>query len=175
VRIAFVPIVLITGLLCTSLAPLRLRAVSWLSGAAPCSDFPEPYRQVDIENCKTSIYLGSVSIKLSPLAHSDGSFRATYRASVVPFFFYSEHGALEVRFDAEQLAQLRQGDRVHFTGSARAEDSGERPITGHVTPESEATGKIKVRVHVSEKIQLIFNTHYRFPALQAPPASRVGR
>lgn len=135
-------------------------------GVAP--ELPESYRHLEIDDCRTSIYLGSVAMDLSPLAHAQGAFKAAYRARVFPFLFYSEQGTLEVAFSPEQLEQLRRGERVQFSGTARSTGRHERAISGHATPASAGAGAIKVRVHVSDRIQLIFNTHYRFPALAGP-------
>jgi hypothetical protein len=41
-------------------------------------------------------------------------------------------------------------------------DGVERRVEGKATPVDATSGKIKVRVFVSKRIELIFNTTYRF-------------
>ena len=54
-------------------------------------------------------------------------------------------------------------------------DGTERPVEGKATPTDARSGKIKVRVFVSKRIELIFNTTYVFPDVPpdapAPPAN----
>jgi hypothetical protein len=38
----------------------------------------------------------------------------------------------------------------------------ERSVTGRAAPTDAASGRIKVRVRVSPRIELVFNTTYRF-------------
>ena len=66
------------------------------------------------------------------------------------------------------LGRLLAGEAVDFTGSARNGQGEERAVSGRATPVDARHGRLKVRVRVSPRIELIFNTTYRFPA--APPA-----
>jgi len=136
-------------------------AVNAAALAAPADRFAT----VAIEPAKTSIYIGSVTMT-SPIFHRIGArYESSYVAKVFPYFFYNEKGALGIEFTDEQLARLERGERVEFTGQARSDSGGERRIEGHATPADPGGGKIKVRIFVSKKIELIFNTTYRF----APP------
>jgi len=136
-------------------------AVNAAALAAPADRFAT----VAIEPAKTSIYIGNVTMTM-PVFHRSGTrYESSYVAKVFPYFFYNEKGALGIEFTDEQLARLERGERVEFTGQARSDSGGERRIEGHATPADPGGGKIKVRIFVSKKIELIFNTTYRF----APP------
>ena len=120
--------------------------------------------EVTIEPAKTSIYLGTVSLAMPPFARQDGSYTTDYSAKVFPFFFFSEKGSIFIEFSDDQLRQLRSGETVEFKGHARKSSGTPRRIEGRAVPDgSDPThGKIKVRVWVSKRIELIFNTVFRF-------------
>ena len=123
-----------------------------------------PYDSVAIEPVKTSIYIGNVKLTTTLFERRAGVYSADYKARVVPFFFHNEEGHLWVEFTDEQISALERGERVHFTGMAENTKKESRRIEGHATPvgPGEKHGKIKVRVFVTPKIELIFNSTYRF-------------
>ena len=123
-----------------------------------------PFDTVVIDPVKTSIYIGNVSLTTTPFRRSENVYKADYKARVVPFFFHNERGHLWVEFTPEQLERLERGERVQFTGEAENTDKEPRRIEGHATPAApgEKHGRIKVRVFVTPKIELIFNSLYRF-------------
>lgn len=130
--------------------------------AAVCAAPADRFATVAIEAAKTSIYIGNVSMTM-PVFHRVGArYESNYVAKVFPYFFYNEKGTLGIEFTDEQLARLERGERVEFTGQARSDTGEDRRIEGHATPGEAGNGKIKVRVFVSKKIELIFNTTYRF-------------
>lgn len=132
------------------LAPASVRAV------------PPGYERVIIQPVKTSIYVGSVTLTTTPFQAGDGRYSASYRAKVFPYFFSSEHGSLWIAFDEGDFARLERGELVNFTGRAENSDKEDRRIEGRAVPVTAKTGTIKVRVFVSKKIELIFNSTYRF-------------
>lgn len=119
---------------------------------------------VVIDPVKTSIYIGNVTLKTTPFRRTQARFSADYKARVIPFFFHNEQGSLWVELSDEQLERLHRGERVHFSGEAENEKKEPRRIEGHATPTAPGspTGRIKVRVFVTPKIELIFNSSYRF-------------
>jgi hypothetical protein len=121
------------------------------------------YAQVVVAPAKTSIYVGSVSMTMPAFVRVNGGYEAAYVAKVFPFFFYNERGRLRVELSDELLHQLERGEPVDFRGLAVRDDGAERRVEGRATPTDAATGKIKVRVFYSKRIELIFNTTYRFP------------
>ena len=122
------------------------------------------YDTVSIDTVKTSIYIGSVTLTMPTFKRTGSTYASTYRAKVFPYFFHNEKGELWVEFTEDQLARLERGERVNFTGHAENSDKEPRKIEGHATPTAPGskTGKIKVRVWVSPKIELIFNSTYKF-------------
>jgi hypothetical protein len=121
------------------------------------------YAQVTVDATKTSIYIGSVSLTMPPFVRRAGVYTADYRAKVFPFFFYSERGGISIEFPDENLRQLLRGETVYFKGYASNSNGVGRRIEGRAVPDGSGAdhGKIKVRVWVG-KIELIFNTVYRF-------------
>ncbi len=132
---------------------------------------PADRQTVSIEPAKTSIYIGSVTLTMPAFNRVQDRYESTYAAKVFPYFFSNEHGRLSITFTDEQLERIARGERVEFKGSGRNSDGEDRHIEGAATPTDATGGKIKVRVFVSKKIELIFNTTYRF-APAAPAASK---
>ena len=145
-------------LLCAAARPLAAEA----PGAAD-NGSPAGYSRVIISPAKTSIYLGTVSMTMPAFVRVNEGFESAYTAKVFPFFFYNEAGRLRVEISDASLRQLERGEAVDFKGLAVREDGAERPVEGRATPADSASGKIKVRVSYAKRIELIFNTTYRFP------------
>jgi hypothetical protein len=137
--------------------------------AAAFAAVPGDHQTVVIAPTKTSVYIGSVSMTMPPFQRVQDRYESTYVAKVFPYFFYNEQGKLAIDFSDDQFAQLARGERVNFKGSGRSDDGEDRHVEGTATPTDAESGKIKVRVFVSKKIQLIFNTTYRFGPAQVVP------
>jgi len=148
-----------------TLASLLLACALLPSTAFPAELPLDRYNRVDIAETKTSIYIGSVTMKLPPFIRENGVYTATYQAKVFPFFFQNESGTLSIEIPDDTLRALERGEVIHFTGHAHNDDGEERHVEGRAIPDgpNSLSGSIKVRVFVSKKIQLIFNTTYRFP------------
>jgi len=119
------------------------------------------YDQVAVEPAKTSIYVGSVTMTLTPFTRKNGLYRSDYKAKVFPYFFWNEQGWISIEVSDDTLRQLAKGETIQFKGRGMSDDGEERHIEGRAVPADANTGKIKVRVFVSKRIQLIFNTTYR--------------
>jgi hypothetical protein len=130
------------------------------SMAAPLA--ASPYDVVEIEPVKTSIYVGNVGLTMTPFHRENQTYAADYKAKVFPYLFYNEQGKLWIDFTDADLAALGRGETVQFKGHAENAGHEARRIEGRAVPASPLAGKIKVRVFVSAKIELIFNTTYRF-------------
>lgn len=119
--------------------------------------------RVDIAPTKTSIYIGTVSMTMPVFVRNPaGVYESTYTAKVFPYFFYNEKGRLSIDVSDDALRQLAAGQPIEFHGRGFSTANEERRIEGRAVPTDAHTGKIKVRVFVTKKIQLIFNTTYRF-------------
>lgn len=134
------------------------------ASSLPASAPPGDYTRVDVAPTRTSIYIGTVAMTMPPFTRHAEGFESTYVANVFPYFFYNESGSLRIEFPAEALARLARGEPIDFTGRAARTDGAERRIEGRATPADARSGKLKVRVFYSRRIELIFNTTYRFPA-----------
>jgi hypothetical protein len=144
----------------------RAAVVALLSVAMLCAGAGEQpiarYDRVTIEPAKTFAYLATVSIAMSTFTRTNGIYQASYTAKVVPFFFYNDTGKLFIDLSDEQLRTLERGEPVEFTGRGVTEDGAERRVAAKATPVDAVSGKLKVRVFYSKRIELIFNTTYRF-------------
>jgi hypothetical protein len=137
----------------------------WSAGAAAvmAADLPPGrFARVEVAPARTSIYVGTVSMTMPPFARQDAGYQARYSAKVFPYFFYSEEGTLVVDVSEDMLRRLAAGEPVEFGGRARSDDGAERRVEARAVPVDAATGRIKVRVFVSRRLELIFNTTYRF-------------
>jgi hypothetical protein len=141
-----------------ALAALLLGAVVRAAEEPP----PARYDQVEVPPAKTSIYVGSVTLTMPRFTRKDGAYAADYTAKVVPYFFFNETGRLFIDFSDDQLRQLARGEAVEFKGRGLRGDGVERRVEGKATPADAQGGKLKVRVFVSKRTELIFNTTYRF-------------
>lgn len=119
----------------------------------------------EVEPAWTSIYVGAVTLRTTVFARdAAGAFTAAYTARVIPYFPANEAGTLSITVPDADLARLLAGEPVDFRGAARNERGEERIVMGRATPVDTHHGRLKVRVRVSPRIELIFNTTYRFPA-----------
>jgi hypothetical protein len=120
------------------------------------------YDKAAVDPAKTSIYIGYVKLTAPIFTRTRTSYVADYKASVFPFFFMSEHGRMTIEASDDDLRRLARGEAVQFKGHAENSDGATRLVVGRAVPEDAIRGKLKVRVFVSKRIQLIFNTTYHF-------------
>ena len=134
------------------------------TGLAADAAFPEAtWRKVEIEPTWTSIYVGTVSLRMPEFTrNATGEYESTYSARVLPWVFQNETGRIGIRVTDDALRRLARGETVDFEGRAVNRDGEERAVTGRAAPSDAASGRIKVRVRVSPRIELVFNTTYRF-------------
>lgn len=121
------------------------------------------YDEVVVEPAKTSIYIGTVALTMPAFVRKNGAYESSYSAKVFPFFFYNEQGRISIAISDDLLHRLERGESVEFTGRGVRADGAERRVEGKATPTDAVSGKIKVRVFYSKRVELIFNTTYRFP------------
>ena len=129
----------------------------------PATKTPETaWSKVEVAPTWTSIYIGTVSMRMPTFVRAGDTFSASYTAKVFPYFFYNEKGTLTVDVTDAQLETLASGKPIDFTGAAMNTDGEKRRVTARATPKDGASGKLDVHVWVSKRIQLIFHTTYRF-------------
>ena len=141
--------------------------VAGLTAGGPCARAAEAvpgpvHAEATVDPAKTSIYIGSVTLDMAPFRRSGERYESTYTARVFPYFFYNEKGRIEIVLSDDDLRQLAAGERITFSGKAESSDGEPRRIEGQATPADPLSGNIKDRVWVSPRIELIFNSHYRF-------------
>ena len=126
-----------------------------------------------MEPARTSIYVGTVSLTMPPFARRGTAFESTYDCKVFPYFFSNEHGTLQIEVSDADLDALEKGQPIDFRGHARNHRDAERTVEGRATPETSTEGRLKVRVRVSRRIELIFNTRYRLGPAHTPAPTSV--
>jgi hypothetical protein len=146
-RLLFVSLALATGI--------------FAAAATPAVETPACSR-VDVAPTKTSVYVAWVTMTMPTFVRTGQVYATRYHAAVVPWAFYSEAGKLDVEVTDAQLDALAQGKVITFKGLAVRDDGKERQVEGKATPTDATSGKLKVHVHVSQHVDLIFNTTYRF-------------
>ena len=66
---------------------LSLFCLALVFASAVSARAASPYDKVVVESAATSIYIGKVTLLLSPLTRKDGVYSGDYRAKVFPYFF----------------------------------------------------------------------------------------
>lgn len=139
-------------------APLLFLLAAGLAAAAP-----DPFAEVVAAPVKTSIYIGSVTLIASPFRREGDRFLATYQAKVFPFFFADESGRLIIVVPPADLARIAARRPIAFAGKAIRADGAVRSVQGTAVPTSSTGGKLTVKIHVTRRITLSFNTTYTLP------------
>ncbi|HVW21675.1 MAG TPA: hypothetical protein VHC86_10705 [Opitutaceae bacterium] len=132
-----------------------------LAAAALRAGVPPAAASVAIAPSQTSIYVGKVTLSVAPLRRQGQSYRSTYRARVVPFFFLNETGDFEIDLPDAAVDRLLAGRPVEFAGKAVRQDGTVRALQGRATPQGPGGGAVKVRIYISKRIVLVFDTTYR--------------
>jgi hypothetical protein len=138
------------------------------AGAHAGNEAPATVRYVtaEIAPAKTSIYVGVVKLMVSPMTRHGSAYSSTYTAKVFPYFFYNETGEFSIQVSDADLFRLASGQAIDFIGHALRTDGVDRLVRAHATPSSLADGQVKVRVVISPRLTLIFNTTYHLSGWQ---------
>jgi len=139
--------------------PLLLAFALALPAAAAEGELAR-FQSLTVESAQTSIYVGTVKLEIPRLTRQGTVFVSTYAARVFPFFFMSESGRIAIDVPDADLRRLEAGETVTFSGQAINESGEPRRIEGRATATNSGHGDIKVRVFVTQSIELIFNTTY---------------
>jgi hypothetical protein len=146
--------------------PRCLSAVLFLAGLTAALHGETPldarFNKAAVEPVKTSIYIGYVKLTAPVFTRTRTGYVSDYDASVFPFFFLGEHGHMTIDVSDRDLRRLARGETLEFKGQAENSAGEARQVEGRAVPQDATRGKLKVRVFVSKRIQLIFNTTYRF-------------
>ena len=125
---------------------------------------------VDIKTSTASIYIATVTMTMPPFVRKNVVYSSTYTAKVFPYFLFNEKGRIWIVVPDDVLKRAATGQPVDFTGHALSDSGDERKVEGHATPTGPWSGKIRVRVFVTRRISLNYDTTYELkgPA-NAPP------
>jgi hypothetical protein len=157
---------------------LPRRALLFLAAAlAGCpahagDDLLDRYRSVEILPGKASIFIGTVTLTMPPFVRKDGVFSSTYAAAVFPYFFFDESGTIRIDIPDEALRRVAGGQKIAFVGRGTSDSGEDRRVEGSAEPVDAMSGAIKVRIFVSKRISLVFNTTYRLTTQVRPSGSR---
>ncbi len=139
-----------------------LAALAFLAAlpARAADELPVRFNQVEIKPTTSSLFVATVTMTMPPFTRRDAVFSSTYSARVFPYFFWSESGRIWIEVPPEKLRRVAQGEAVDFTGHGVSSSGDLRKIEGHATPTGPSAGKIRVRVYVSKRLYLNFDTTY---------------
>ncbi|HEX3730206.1 MAG TPA: hypothetical protein VHV47_10400 [Opitutaceae bacterium] len=142
-------------------ARIAVPAALFLAAGLLRGAIPPAASSAAIAPAQTSIYVGKVTLSVGGLGRKDGSYRSTYHARVVPFFFLNEAGDFQIDMPDADVDRLVAGQAVDFTGKAVRKDGIVRPLQGRATPRGAGGGAVKVRIYISRRIVLVFDSTYR--------------
>jgi hypothetical protein len=139
------------------------------------SDPMAKYGLVAITPAVANIYIATVSMEFQPFVRHNAVFSSTYSARVFPYFFYNERGRIWIVVPDDMLRRVDRGESVDFAGRAISDSGDERRVDGHATPTGPSTGRIRVRVFVSRRISLTYDTTYELRGAASPRAVVTAR
>jgi hypothetical protein len=144
--------------------------------ACPCLAAEEPdlgpFNRVDIKACSTSFYVATVSMEFKPFGRVHGAYVSTYTARVFPLF-YTERGTIAINVDDADIARCARGESVDFKGKAVNGSGDGRRVEGRATPTGPRSGKIQVKVIISRRIVLTYDTTYELTGTGAFTPTRA--
>ena len=152
-----------------AIAAIALAAAARAPGA---DDGFARFDKVAIRPTTTSLYIATVTMTMQPFLRRDAVFSSTYSARVFPYFFWSESGRLWIEVPREKLRRVARGEAVDFTGHGVNESGDDRRVEGRAIPTGPSSGRILVRVYVTRRIHLSFDTTYELQG-DAGPAPAV--
>jgi hypothetical protein len=90
-------------------------------------------------------------------------------------YFYSESGRIWITVPDDAIRRVASGQSVDFTGRAVNEDGEERRVAGHASPSGRTGGSIQVRVFVTRRISITYDTTYELLGSADPPTAVTPR
>jgi hypothetical protein len=128
-----------------------------------------PFQVVSIKPAVTSVIVATVTMSMPDFGRKGEVYSSTYYAKVFPYFFYNEKGRIWIKVTDADIRRASAGQPVDFSGQAINEAGEKRRVEGHAVPTGPLTGKIRVKVYVTRRISLNYDTTYE---LKGPPAPR---
>jgi hypothetical protein len=152
------------------LAPVVLAFLAAAPSLCAAENALDRFNVVDIKPSTTSLIIASVTMSMPPFVRKRVVYSSTYYARVFPYFFLSEKGRIWITVPDEDIRRVSLGQAVDFVGHALSESGEVRKVEGHATPTGPKGGKIRVRVFVSRRISLNYDTTYELKGSRDPGA-----
>jgi hypothetical protein len=137
------------------------------SSALGAGDDLARFSEVAIRPATAFIYIGTVTMTIPPFVRHNDVYSSTYTARVFPYF-YSERGSISITVPDDALRLVASGQSVDFTGRAVNEDGEVRKVVGHASPTGRKAGSIQVRVFVTRRISITYDTTYDLLGPEGP-------
>lgn len=131
------------------------------------------FNVVDIKPSVANLFIASVTMSMPPFVRKKTVYSSTYYAKVFPYFFYSERGRIWIVVPEADLQRAAQGQPVDFVGHALSDSGEQRKVEGHAIPTGPTAGKIRVRVFISRRIALNYDTTYELKGAPNPVAALI--
>ena len=135
---------------------------------------PARFNVVATKPASASIIIGTVTMTISPFIRRENVYSSTYVARVFPFF-YSEKGRISIVIPDEGLRRVARGEPADFSGRATNDSGDVRRIEGSATPTGPSEGNLRVRVFITRRIFLTYNTTYELKGAERPQAVATAR
>jgi hypothetical protein len=149
------------------LSSLLALTLAFATPALLAGDDLARFEQVAIKPATAYIYIATVTMTIPAFSRHGGVYSSTYAARVFPIF-YTERGRIWIDIPDDALRRVASGEPIDFTGHA-VNDSGDgRKIVGHAVPTGASGGKISVRVFVTRRISVTYDTTYELLGAAEP-------
>ena len=156
------------------LSPLIAFALAAATPALRAGDDLARFDQVAIKPATAYIYIATVTMTIPAFSRHEGVYSSTYAARVFPIF-YTERGRIWIDIPDAALRRVASGEAIYFTGHAINDSGDGRKIVGHAVPTGISGGKISVRVFVTKRISVTYDTTYELLGTVQPQAAVTPR
>jgi hypothetical protein len=145
--------------------------------AAPlcAGDPPGRFDVVAAKPATASFIIGTITMTIPPFVRRNTVYSSTYAAKIFPYFFYNEKGRIWIEIPDDDLRRVALGQPVDFKGHAISDSGDGRRIEGRATPTGPLTGRLRVKVFITRRIGLTYNTTYELQGTERPAANATSR
>jgi hypothetical protein len=149
------------------LGPIVLALISFVPPARAEESLAQ-FDVVDIKPSTASLYIATVTMTMPPFVRKNVVYSSTYAAKVFPYFLFNEKGRIWIIVPDEDLRKVSLGLPVDFVGHALSDSGDDRKVEGHAVPSGPTSGKIRVRVFITRRISLNYDTTYELKGAAKP-------
>ena len=113
-----------------------------------------------IDPSATTVSLGKATLSVDPLTRKGELYVGSYQLKVMPYFFMSETGALELEVSEVTMQKILNGEPAAFTGKASNNKHGKpKVIAGEIRPSTKTQGNVTFSVETDNGL-MTFDTTY---------------